>query len=144
VSRFFIPLLVLVTVLPPVESAPKPKTRAKPTSIVGEWRVIVVEEGNGIELVPTDRGPVYAFSAADRVTIKDPADGDSEWDFRAGDGAAPRPLDLAAGTGYGPGIYRVEGDTLTICLAPPGAARPSEFARPPGSSIALLTLTRVK
>jgi uncharacterized protein (TIGR03067 family) len=143
-SRFLVATLVLAAVVLPLRSAPKLKDRPTPAPLVGEWRVIVVEGGNGIELVPTDRGPAYAFTAAGRVAIKDPVNGDSEWDFRAGDGPAPRPLDMDPGAGFGPGIYRVEGDTLTACFAPPGADRPPEFARPPGSNFVLLTLTRIK
>ncbi len=42
-----------------------------------------------------------------------------------------------------PGIYRVEKDTLTLCIAfAPGAARPNEFAAK--ESNVLITLKRVK
>jgi uncharacterized protein (TIGR03067 family) len=40
------------------------------------------------------------------------------------------------------GIYKLDGDTLKICLATRGIVRPSRFAAPAGSGFALETLTR--
>ena len=40
------------------------------------------------------------------------------------------------------GIYRLDGDTWTICLATIGTVRPSEFRTRPGSGFALETLRR--
>jgi uncharacterized protein (TIGR03067 family) len=40
------------------------------------------------------------------------------------------------------GIYQLKGDTLRICLATRGGARPKQFQSPPGSGFALETLTR--
>jgi len=40
------------------------------------------------------------------------------------------------------GIYKLDGDTWTLCLATRGSVRPSRFASTPGSGFALETLTR--
>ena len=40
------------------------------------------------------------------------------------------------------GIYELDGDTWKICLATRGSVRPTEFAAPPGTGIALETLRR--
>jgi uncharacterized protein (TIGR03067 family) len=43
------------------------------------------------------------------------------------------------------GIYKIEGDTLTICLADKNSTeRPTKFESPDGSDIFLVTLKRVK
>lgn len=40
------------------------------------------------------------------------------------------------------GIYRLEGDVLTVCVAAPGAARPTEFASVPGEGRTLTAWKR--
>lgn len=42
-----------------------------------------------------------------------------------------------------PGIYRFEGDSLTICMAPPGGARPDAFEAQAGSGRSLMTFRRL-
>jgi uncharacterized protein (TIGR03067 family) len=42
------------------------------------------------------------------------------------------------------GIYKLEGDSLTICLDESGEARPAEFESKEGSRVALVVLKRVK
>jgi uncharacterized protein (TIGR03067 family) len=42
------------------------------------------------------------------------------------------------------GIYKLEGDTMTICAAPPGAERPTEFSSKSGSKWSLVVTRRIK
>jgi uncharacterized protein (TIGR03067 family) len=42
------------------------------------------------------------------------------------------------------GIYKLDGDNLTICLGEPEEARPAEFESKAGSRRVLIVLTRVK
>jgi uncharacterized protein (TIGR03067 family) len=62
-------------------------------------------------------------------------------------GKTPRAIDLTpAGGKTKPilGIYKIEGDTLTICYAQPGKPRPAKFAAEEGSGHTLTVWTREK
>jgi uncharacterized protein (TIGR03067 family) len=61
----------------------------------------------------------------------------------------PRALDLVPDGGPNRdrrylGIYRLEGDELTICVADPGEPRPTSFDAPAGSKRTLQTFKRIK
>jgi len=60
----------------------------------------------------------------------------------------PAALDLGYSEGpargqVGTGIYKFDGDSLTICIVVPGE-RPAEFTCPPGSGRALIVFQRAK
>jgi uncharacterized protein (TIGR03067 family) len=66
-----------------------------------------------------------------------------------GPSARPRTMDFTYTEGElkgrtTPGIYESDGDTLRICTAAAGKARPTEFASKPGSHLALVTYKREK
>jgi uncharacterized protein (TIGR03067 family) len=58
----------------------------------------------------------------------------------------PKHLDLAGPKGEAmPGISKVDGDHLIICLGRRGTAeRPEDFVAPPGSNWTVLTFKRIK
>lgn len=60
--------------------------------------------------------------------------------------ASPKTIDyiVTGGAVVRLGIYELNGDTLRICLARPGAARPKEFASPAGQDLVLSVYRREK
>jgi RNA polymerase sigma factor (sigma-70 family) len=73
-----------------------------------------------------------------------------EASFTLDSAKAPKQFDLkieegpAQEQGTWLGIYEIKGDDLTICIAPPGQDRPTEFASKEGTPIMLMKLKRVK
>ena len=108
----------------------------------GTWKVVRIEKGG--TPVPADvAGTVRYIFDGERVTLM-------EGDVKAGAGVIrldpavdPKAFDFTATEGpqegaTARGIYRVEGDALTMCL---GDERPSQFTG--ATEAALVELTRI-
>ena len=127
-------------------AAPAPKEAKKdPPSVLGEWLI----ESTTLNGAPLPGGPV--------VTVVYTADGKSE--TRREGGAIvqsgtytldpkkePAEVDLtsappAAGTWKG--IYRLDGDTLTVCVTTSSSARPTSFEGKAGSGYIVTVYRRV-
>jgi uncharacterized protein (TIGR03067 family) len=141
--------LALVVAAPNLKDEPK-----KVPEIVGQWVVEKMSVG-GKEAGRTPTDMVYEFTADGQWLIK--RDGvlnktpprEIKYDTKA----KPATIDViytTAAPGKGGisrdmhGIYKVEGDTLTICLSPSGGERPTKFDSDQGTPVMLMTLTRVK
>jgi uncharacterized protein (TIGR03067 family) len=129
-------------------AAPGEKGAAKKDapSIVGDWDGEKAVKG-GVEL-PLPEGGVKATFTADGKLIfkegnKDPEEGTYTVDAKKN----PAEIDIVPPKENVThlGIYKIDGDTLTICLGEKNAAtRPTKFESPDGSNIFLVTLKRVK
>jgi uncharacterized protein (TIGR03067 family) len=117
--------------------------------IEGTWRVVALEiDGN--KSMDED---------ARKLTVVNGADG--TWSLRSegneiNKGTStidptkkPKTIDFTSTEGDGkghqyPGIYELGEKTRKLCFAPPGKARPTEFASTPGSERILVTFEREK
>ena len=136
--------LALLVGTPAPKEAPK---KADVPSIVGEWECSSFM-GGGRAATPNELSQIA-------IVMEFTADGK----FRSQEGKArhtgkytinaskdPAELDYAAGgiAKGNHGIYKVDKDTLTICVAEGGGVRPTKFESPAGTRIMLLTFTRVE
>ena len=128
----------------PPESLPTPTAQlSKPTPTVptdedrlqGAWDVVKLEtEGRPVHLPPELREQAVTFrNGTVRTAFSPPDDGDAFMaTFKLGPARLPRTIDvLVAGEQRSTGIYQLEDGTLTICLAPSGCDRPTEFKTTP-------------
>jgi uncharacterized protein (TIGR03067 family) len=130
--------------------APQAKDRpAAEQSLVGEW-VLDARTIGGNPVSPfTPAGSLrYTFTGAGECTVSTvPGIPPSKYSFTA-DGKADPPAFTLVSEGAGTvtaGIYKVEGDTLTLCWdRGPEAARPKKFESAVGSQMVLYVLKRVK
>jgi len=142
----FVPVLLVCasTAGAPALKHPKPKGG----ELVGGW-VRVEATGNVFPL--PDRFPVYVTFTADGRYVRrhadDPPHPERVWSVDPK--ATPAALDIRHATGTDAqlfvAIYKVEGDTLTICGQHGGGRpRPTEFAAPKGTTFSLQVYKRVK
>lgn len=136
-------LAAVASAQPPVGRVPDDRVIS-----VGHWDVVAVE-WNGKPVDPellsmlevhfrADGGWSVLFkgmpAAAGRSTNhQDETPKTFEMETLGSDGIKPR---------HFTGIYRIDGDTRVLCLAPAGAARPQEFSAPRLSGRMLVTLKR--
>jgi uncharacterized protein (TIGR03067 family) len=131
--------------------APALKDKEKAPSLVGEWEVeSITTNGNPSA---TTAGLRYTFTADGKWVIHRNGKETSPTISR-GFTADPKPnpptVDLVSNTNAANGsrllgIFKVEGDTLTICgTRTKGADRPTKFEAPEGSGLTLYVMKRAK
>jgi uncharacterized protein (TIGR03067 family) len=131
--------------------APALKDKEKPPTIVGEWEVESITTNGRQSAV--GGGLRYTFTVDGKWLIhRDGIESSPTINRGFTADAKPNPptVDLTTSRPGGPesrliGIYKVDGDTLTICgTRAKGADRPTRFEAPTGSGITIYVLKRSK
>ena len=131
--------------------APAPKEgEKKDTSIVGEWVGVKAVAGGKERPVPAG-GVTFTFTADGKFLVREgKREKADEGTYKVDPRKDPAEIDIMAPEdkkqGTIPGIYKVEGDTLTLCIARggPESERPTKFESPDGARVMLMTMKRAK
>jgi uncharacterized protein (TIGR03067 family) len=123
--------------------APGAKDTKDPPSLIGNW---IGESGiKGGKPSPPE-GAMMEFTKEGTMVLKE-RDKVIPGTYKTDAKKTPGELDISISAGGQnlslPGIYKIDGDTLTICFAF-GGDRPKKFESPEGSATTLITLKREK
>jgi uncharacterized protein (TIGR03067 family) len=127
-----------------VIAAPARPAEVDPPGLVGRW---TVESATFTGMALPKPDLTITFAADGKYETR-PASGDARVSgtFTFDPKKDPPELDLTEPTNAGkvsPSIYKIDGDTLTICSSTDGE-RPRAFDAPAGSRLVLLVLKRIK
>ena len=120
-------------------------------TLVGEWAVISFEK-DGKKVPEEDfKGTRVRFtSSPGTVTVTKGEKTAAEGTIEVDPAKQPKTINVTI-TSEGPrkgktslGIYRVDGDILTLCFDDSGKMRPKEFVSKPGSGLDLRKYTRIR
>jgi len=125
---------------------PAPALSDAPTEFEGDWAMLSgVMDGKAMDasLLPW----VKRNTRGDQTTVMAGPQTQVKVTFTFDASQSPKAIDYVnlAGANKGKsqqGIYKLEGDVLTVCIAPPGAPRPAEFASSPGDKRTLTSWKR--
>jgi uncharacterized protein (TIGR03067 family) len=124
--------------------ADKKETPKDAEKILGTWALVSYEEGGKKAPEELLKNAQVVLTAGGKMTVKN-ADGKvSELTYKLGPDSKPKEFDCTDDKGRMMfGIYKLDGDTLTVCYDR-GGDRPTEFASKPGTSVVLEVLKRQK
>jgi uncharacterized protein (TIGR03067 family) len=113
--------------------------------MAGDWKT-VVHEANGMvtpkELLEKTAGKLVVTGDRYKVFLGDFSD---EGSIKLDAGKTPKQIDVVTAKGEKmQGIYKFDGEDMTICFAQPGGERPSEFKTKEGTGQILLKYQRLK
>jgi uncharacterized protein (TIGR03067 family) len=138
--------LVLGLPLPAAGTDDPPKL---PKELVGSW-ALVRTENSGTVSTPEEGDPKsrLTFTAPDKGVFK-AGEVKTELTVKVHTAVKPALIDVTLGDAGSKqtleGIWKVEGDTLTICISPPEKKeRPTEFQAGEGTGFILFTFQRDK
>ena len=117
------------------------------TQVQGDW-VAVKAQMNGESAPPQRLKRMKVAFKGDQITISNPNDPAT---ITFDPSQKPTAMDITAPANeknakpeHMQGIYKLDGDDLTICIGKPGAARPTDFVSKPGGGTMVMVLKRDK
>jgi uncharacterized protein (TIGR03067 family) len=120
----------------------KDPTKEDQEKIQGTWKVEAGEIG-GVKN-PDRLLKIQLVFSGEKIVSKSGDDEKEKGTFQLDATPKFKTIDVRTDDQLVHGIYKLDGDTLTICLDESGEARPAEFASKEGSKVALVILKRVK
>ncbi len=125
-----------------------PRTRLPQKSFRGRGKLLHTSHRTWAYAVEEGRIIPYTFEGNNLITVG-PGNVRVEIEYRLDPTKSPKQIDqrFTGGT-IGPwiarGIYKLEGETLTICYGGPNVARPTEFTAKPGDGRTMRVHKRVE
>lgn len=120
----------------------KGKKEANP--LVGTWTMVSAETGGEKEADDKFKDATMTFTAGGKATLKLP-DQDMEFTYEVDAAKKPAHITLTTGGRTFRGIYKIEGNKLTVCVGEPDSdTRPTKFATEAGTMMRLAILKREK
>jgi uncharacterized protein (TIGR03067 family) len=136
--------MVLAAGLLVAADTPQDAVRQEKEKLKGTWALVSME-AQGKPVPAADLKVVkYTFEEA-RFSYEDGRGGPKEGMYTLGSARSPKSIDLSQdGSLAARGIYKLEGDRLTLCLASPRGERPTEFTTKAGVSTVLVVFQRAR
>ena len=137
-------LLILIVGLCIAADRPDEAVKKELRKLEGTWS-IVAQEANG-KREDKDKIKKHDFVfEGEKLIIKD-ANKSREHSIQIDPKQTPKTIDLtdAKGDPVGRGIYKLDGDSLTIAITKPGFDRPAAFTTKKGSNHVVVVLKREK
>lgn len=141
--------MTAVLILALTVAAPgKKDADAKEASIVGAWAGEKAVAGGQEKPVP-EGGITFTFTADGKLTVKEgPREKPDTGSYKLDPKKDPPEIDIIPPEDKKDppllGIYKLDGDTLTLCFSHGKGGRPTKFESPEGSDTIVMTLKRVK
>lgn len=117
----------------------------KEVSIVGEWDGEKATRGGKERPVP-EGGVKFTFTAEGKFIVKEGSRDQEVGEYKVDAKKNPVELDIIDSKKDRKmlAIFKIEGDTLTMCLSDDKDGRPTKFESPEGSKTMLITFKRAK
>jgi uncharacterized protein (TIGR03067 family) len=127
---------------------PAPKGKAAPEKsdldrLQGTWFIVGLEAGGKAQPEKNYRGNAFTFARdkGDKAILREGGFPPIEYGLAVDPAKSPKAIDLSVRGMTVRGVYKLDGDDLTLCLSA-GGERPGGFATRPGGDAEVFTLRR--